>query len=132
MNSPPSLADDILRRAFRAANGEFGFLPADANAVLDACLRDGIGVFGWELWVIDHDFPVNDTPVPEPAKGSWCGGIPCRGKPVLSIIGGGGSLEDTRRQIGSFDAAAEIEPAWLPFVRVNLTLDIIPGDDDPE
>jgi len=54
MMYPPSLPTAVKERAFVAANGELGVLPADAEAFLTACRRDGVAVLGWELWLADR------------------------------------------------------------------------------
>jgi hypothetical protein len=108
-------------RAFRAGNGELGILPADAPAFLAACRSDGVKLLGWELWVVDHDCDfATETVVP--AEGWWCGLIPVQGGNELSIIAGDGRADEVEHQLASLDLEAEIQPAWLPYIRVNFTL----------
>jgi hypothetical protein len=120
MMSPPSLADDVVRRAFRADNGELGVLYADAREFLEACRSSGVEVLGWELWIIDHAW--GRTNVPVPASGSWCGGIPVIGDDLPAVVSGDGDADDTERQLGSFDPEVTVRPEWLSFIRVNFTL----------
>jgi hypothetical protein len=122
MDYPPSLPEDVKARAFRAANGELGVLSDDAPSFLAACRSDGVDVLGWELWVVDHGW-ASDFSSPVPSKGVWCGGIPLVGHDVPAVWGGEGNADETERQLASLDLAAEVEPAWLPHVRVNFTLD---------
>ena len=53
---PPSLSDNVLARAFRASNGEFGILPNDTDSFLTACEVYRVEVFGWELWLVDYNY----------------------------------------------------------------------------
>ena len=118
---PPSLADDVKARAFRATNGELGVLPSDAASFLAACRDDGVEVLGWELWVVDHQWGLeNNSPVP--SKGSWCGGIPIQDHVVPAVIGGSGNADKTEDQLAALDLSAEVQQEWLPYVRVNFTL----------
>jgi hypothetical protein len=110
---PPSLPDDVKARAFRATNGEFGVLPADAASFLRACRSDGVEVFGWELWVVDHDWDIR-TNWPVPAKGLWCGGIPMRNYFLLAVVGGDGDADETERQLAALNLSTEVRPDWLP------------------
>jgi hypothetical protein len=118
----PSLAPEIMARAFRTANGEFGVLPADAMAFLDACEVKGIRVLGWELWLADHKFYAG-AERPIRAAGSWCGLIPLRGEARPAVIAGSGDLATTRRQIAALDLDGMIEPPWRAAIRINITLD---------
>jgi hypothetical protein len=120
MMHPPSLPPDVVARSFVAPNGELGVLPADALAFLDACRADGVAVCGWELWIVDHAWGPGNLPVAE--AGAWCGGIPLRGGSVLAIVGGHGDADRSKEQLAAFDMSAEVEPQWLPHVRVNFTL----------
>ncbi len=122
MMSPPSLPKDVKDRAFRAHNGELGILLADISAFLDACRSDRVRVLGWELWVVDHRWDAETNwPVPEP--GSWGGGIPVIDQEVPAVIGGDGDVDETGRQIASFDFKKEVRSDWLSHVRVNFSLD---------
>jgi hypothetical protein len=121
MMYPPSLPEDVKARAFRAGNGELGIAPTDASAFLAACRTDGVKVLGWELWVVDHDWDF-DTNTVVPAAGWWCGGIPVRADDEPTIIAGDGDADEAERQLASVDLDAEIEPAFLPFIRVNFAL----------
>lgn len=119
---PPSLAEVVRRRSFQAGNGELGILPADAPAFLAACRSDSVKVLGWELWVVDHDCDFDaDTVVPAP--GWWCGLIPVQNDNELSVISGDGSTDDADEQLASLDLSGEIQTAYLPYIRVNFTLD---------
>jgi hypothetical protein len=120
MMFPPSLPDDVTARAFTAANGELGVLPADITAFLSACRIDDVEVLGWELWIADHDWGPDNIPVL--ALGSWCGGIPLSSSPIPAVVGGTGNLDETARQLADFDFVGEVHPMWLGFVRVNFTL----------
>lgn len=122
MMYPPSLPGDVKARAFRASNGELGILPSDAAAFLAACRLDGVELLGWDLWVVDHDCDFEQKS-PVPAQGVWCGGIPVQNADVLAFMGGEGDLEETERQLAATDLETEVQPAWLPYVRVNFTLD---------
>ncbi len=119
---PPSLPDHIKARAFRAGNGELGILPADAPSFLAACRSDDVKVLGWELWVVDHqcDFDKNSV---VPASGWWCGLIPVQSDVELTVIAGDGGVDEAEEQLASVDLNAEIQPALLPYIRVNFTLD---------
>ena len=121
MMYPPSLSDDVKARAFRAANGELGVLPTDALSFLDACRADEIEVLGWELWVVDHEWDTK-TNSPVSAKGSFGGGIPMRAYDAPAIVGGEGDADETERQLAALHLSDEVEPAWLPHIRVNITL----------
>jgi hypothetical protein len=122
MMCPPSFPKDMEARAFRAGNGELGIPPDDTSFFLAACRSDGVMVLGWELWLVDHEWDFTaDSPVP--AMGSWCGGIPVQGSDVLAVIGGDGDVDETERQLTSLNWKAEVEPVWLPHIRVNFTLD---------
>lgn len=120
MMYPPSLPDDVKGRAFLADNGEIGVLPADTIAFLDACRADTVEVFGWELWVVDHVWGLDNSPAA--AEGCWCGGIPLRGGDFPAVVCGDGGVDETAGQIAAFDFAAEVQTDWLPYVRVNFTL----------
>lgn len=39
------------------------------------------------------------------------------------MVCGTGVVEKTERQLAAFDFVAEVQPKWLPHVRVNFTLD---------
>lgn len=121
MLHPPSLASDVITRAFVAANGELGILPADVCDFLHACRKDGIEVFGWELWIVDHE--TGDDFMPVPARGVWHGGIPVKDSNMPAVISGNGSADDCKRQLAKFNFAAKIRSAWMRYVRVNFTLD---------
>ncbi len=119
---PPLLSPDIIARAFRAANGDFGVLPADAMALLDACEAKGIRVLGWELWLVDHAFDAGaKRPIRSP--GSWCGLIPLRWETLPVIIAGSGDLAATRAQIAALDLDAMVDMPWRSAIRINITLD---------
>jgi hypothetical protein len=117
---PPSFPRAAFNRAFAAPNGELGVLPSDAETFLDACDRDGVGVLGWELWLVDHRWGAS-TGLPVQSDGEWCGGIPLTTASVPAICGGEGDSCESRRQLAELPWR-EIEPLWLPFVRVNFTL----------
>jgi hypothetical protein len=119
---PPSLPADVKGRAFRSGNGELGILPADAPAFLAACRSDGVEVLSWELWVADHIWDIENN-VPVPSQGRWCGGIPVTDLDVLAVFAGDGDAEETQRQLAAIDLDAEVQPEWLPHVRVNFNLD---------
>jgi hypothetical protein len=119
---PPSLSPDIISRAFRAVNGEFGVLPADVMAFLDACQAKGIRVLGWELWLVDHKFDAG-AERPVRSSGSWCGLIPLRGETLPAVIAGSGDLATTRKQIAALDLDGMIDPLWRAAIRINITLD---------
>ena len=121
MMFPPSLPEDLNARAYHATNGELGMLPVDATSFLRVCKQDGVEVLGWELWVVDHTWGA-ETNGPVPACGPWCGGIPLQSEQLPAVVGGTGNLEDTARQLAAFDFEAEVQPLWLPYVRVNFTL----------
>ena len=122
MMFPPSLPEDVKARAFRANNGEFGILPTDTGAFLQACRSDRVQVLGWELWIVDHRWDA-DTNWPAPAPGSWDGGVPVPDSDIPAVIGGEGDVNETERQIASFDFETAVRRVWLPHVRVNFTLD---------
>jgi hypothetical protein len=121
MPYPPSLAPDILARTFRGASGEHAVLPADAKAFLDACQADGVGVRGWELWLVDHAFDAG-TKAPRRSLGAWCGLIPLRAQALPAIIGGSGDLATTRRQIAELDLDGMIDEPWRAAIRFHITL----------
>lgn len=121
MMYPPSLPTAVKDRAFVAANGELGVLPADAEAFLTACRQDGVAVLGWELWLADHACGSGVTPVA--AKGEWSGGLPTAGEGVPVIISGVGDVNQSGAQLASFDIDVEVSPEWAPYVRVNFTLE---------
>ena len=116
---PPSLDAAVLRRAFRAGNGELGVSIDDVKLFLEACRRDKAEVLGWELWVIDHEWTFDDQAL---RQGSWCGGVPLRAG-GSAIYGGNGEADASEAQIARYDFEAEIAPEFLPLVRVNFTLD---------
>jgi hypothetical protein len=119
---PPSLSLDILTRAFRAHNGELGLLPADVPAFLDVCQADGVAVRGWDLWLVDHAFDAGAR-APKLANGSWCGLIPLRSDPLPAVVAGEGDLARTRAQIAELEFDLLIDPLWLQYIRVNITLE---------
>jgi hypothetical protein len=121
MMYPPSLPDDVKARAFRAGNGELGVLPADAPAFLAACRKDNVKVLGWELWVVDHSCSF-DTNSVVPAIGWWCGLIPVQNEVEPTVIAGDGGVDEAEGQLASVDLNAEVQPAFLPYIRVNFTL----------
>lgn len=57
---------DLIQRAFRASNGEFGWSREDLHAAVSVLVAHGLAVLGGEIWW-----------VPEGAKG-WTGLIPLR------------------------------------------------------
>jgi hypothetical protein len=111
----------VISRAFRAANGELGVMPADASAFLDACQADVVEVLGWELWLIDHHW---NAALEEPGKapGRWCGLIPMRGELLPSVVHGDGDLTSTRAELANIDLDVLIEARWAEYLRVNFTL----------
>src|SRR5262245_5207698 len=119
---PPSLSMDILGRTFRAHDGEIGLLPADVPAFLDVCQADGVGVRGWDLWLVDHTFDAGAR-VPRLAQGFWCGLIPLRSDPLPAIVAGTGDLARTRAQIAELEFDLLVDPVWFPYIRVNITLE---------
>jgi hypothetical protein len=118
---PSSLPKPVIARAFRAVNGELGVLLADAPSFLDACRTSDVEVLGWELWIVDHRWALDNSPVP--AAGDWCGGIPIIGEALPAVVGGEGDADEVERQLSAFDLATNVAPAWVPFIRVNFTLD---------
>jgi hypothetical protein len=121
MMFPSSLPEDVKARALIASNGEIGVLPADASSFLRACEQDGVEVLGWELWVVDHAWGT-ETNGPVQSSGLWCGGIPLQSGPLPAVVGGTGNLEETARQLEAFKFANQVQPIWLPHIRVNFTL----------
>ncbi len=117
MMYPPSIPENVKARAFRAGNGELGILPEDTPAFLEACRKDRVEVLGWELWVVDHEWDF-ETGLPSRSPGVWMGGIPMRGESLSAVVHG-----ETAEQLADIDLRAEVEPAWLPHIRVNFTLD---------
>lgn len=119
---PLALAPEIIARAFRDVNGEFGVLPADALAFLDVCQAKGIAVLGWELWIVDHRF---DAVAKEPIRspGSWCGLIPLSGETLPAVIAGSGDLAATRARIAALDLDRMIDQPWRAAVRIHITFD---------
>jgi hypothetical protein len=109
MNFPPSLPPDVIERSFVASNGELGLQAADVATFLQACERDGVEVFGWEAWIIDHRY---DGDKLIPSQGSWCGFIPFSGKVV--VCGGSTPLTEI--------AGAICDPEWAPLLRFNITV----------
>ena len=67
------------------------------------------------MWGGEADEPIS-------ASGLWCGGIPLQNERLPAIVGGTGDLQDTLRQLAAFDFEAEVQPLWLPYLRVNFTL----------
>lgn len=120
MFHPPNLAETVKARAFRATNGELGIVPSDVGVFLNACRACGVEVLGWELWIVDHAWGSDDAPVTAP--GLWCGSLPLRGATAPSIIGGEGDADEAQRQILSADIEGNVQPDWLPYVRINFTL----------
>lgn len=118
---PPSLPADLKARAFVATNGELGVIPNDAQMFLQSCRADSVEVLGWELWLVNHTWGSDNAPVA--SVGSWCGGIPCSDEEAPAVVCGTGDVEKTERQLAAFDFVAEVQPKWLPHVRVNFTLD---------
>jgi hypothetical protein len=116
------LSPDILTRSFRAASGELGVHPGDATAFLNACEANGIGVVGWELWLVDHVFDAGSRH-PRRAAGSWCGLIPLRGGDLPAVIAGSGSLTVTREQIAAIDLDRLLDAPWRADIRIHITLD---------
>jgi hypothetical protein len=98
-------------------------MPADVPTFLDACEADSVEIFGWELWIVNHDWnrALDDKPRPAPAR--WGGVIPLRGKPLPGVVHGEGDLATTRAELASLDLSALTDPQWLHYVRVNFTLD---------
>jgi hypothetical protein len=88
---------------------------------LAACRSDGAKVLGWELWVVDHDcdFAAN---LVIPAPGWWCALIPVQDDTERNVISGDGGVDEAEEQLALVDMNAEIQPAWLSFIRVNFTL----------
>lgn len=121
MMYPPSLSEVVKRRAFRAGNGELGILPADAPAFLVACRSDDVKLLGWELWVVDHDCDF-DAETVLPAPGWWCGLIPVQSDVEPTVIAGDGGVDEAEEQLRALDLPAEIQPAFLTFIRVNFTI----------
>ena len=121
MMFPPSLPVDLSARAYHARNGELGVRPTDVTSFLRICKLDGVEVLGWELWVVDYAWSAH-THEPVPASEMWCGGIPLQSEQLPAAVGGTGDLEETLRQLAAFDFEAEVQPSWLPYVRVNFTL----------
>lgn len=117
---PPSLSQDMKTRAFVASNGELGVLASDVQQFLNACRADDVKVFGWELWIVEHRWTGENVPLA--AAGSWCGGIPLRDRTVLSIVGGDGDADEVERQFAAFDVGKKVLHEWLPYVRINFTL----------
>jgi hypothetical protein len=120
MMFPPSVSEHVKARAFRAHNGELGILPSDAAAFLQACRSDKVRVWGWELWIVDHQCNFFEKPIP--AIGSWCGIVPVPEGDVPVVITGAGDVDETERQIACFDFEAEVAEPWRHYVRVNFLL----------
>jgi len=119
--APPSLSREIVERSFRARNGELGVAISDAKAFLDACQADGLEVFGWELWLVNHVLG-DSTNEPRASSGNWCGVIPTIGSSTSGVFGGNSGSNRTRQEIAATDFVKLFEPRWLPFIRVNFTL----------
>lgn len=119
MMYPPSLSQNVKARAFIASYGELGVLASDAQQFLSDCRADGVEVLGWELWIVEHRWAENRLLA---AAGYWCGGIPLRDKNFVSVVGGEGDRDKVERQLAAFDVGNEVQFKWLPFVRVNFTL----------
>ena len=121
---PTSLSADILRRSFRAPNGELGILESDVQAFLTACEVEGIKIFGWELWIVDHvPSPCSDEPLPD--SGAIWSLIPpwalLQGNSPI-CFGGVGDLPQTSRECAHLKLECEIKPQWLEHVRFNFAL----------
>ena len=136
MLAPPSILDEIRRRAFKAPNGELGIELSDVMGFLEICANDSIAILGWEVWIVDHAFDP-ETKAPKPVLGQWCGLVPSHHLTSNRVIGGDAgnkrpseswaafvdrTIAKTRRQLSSFDAGREVDPAWVPYLRVNFTL----------
>lgn len=136
LNMPMNLPEDLLRRSFVATNGERAFPPEDIEAVLDAYSAAGIPVYGWELWIIDHDIAPGAEPKLVPMPGRWCGLLPTAHG---TAVAGGWATQvpeesdtlfarrafmETREQLRSVCAGTwvEVAAAWRPYLRINLTI----------
>lgn len=121
MTSPPSLPVHVKARAFVASNGELGVHPRDVPAFLTACRSDGLDVLGWELWIVGHrwDGPLNR---PVPAAGAWCGTVPLKRGRRPAVIAGDGDADEIERKLAAVRFEEEVQAAWRPHVRVNVTL----------
>lgn len=113
---PPSLPEDLKARSFVAAKGELGLCPSDVSAFLDVCYAGDIAVLGWEAWIINHREPREFSP------GSWFGLIPLQNDST-AVIGGDGDVDEVRRQCAAFEPDTEVATAWLPHLRVNISID---------
>lgn len=120
MMHPPSLSEDLKARSFRARNGELGVLPSDASLFLAACRADNVEVLGWELWIVDHRWAASNAP--EPAEGYWSGGIPTVTDALPVVFAGEGNVDELEQQLAALRLGDEIQPAWLPYIRVNFIL----------
>jgi hypothetical protein len=117
---PESLPQAVISRAFHAANGELGIMPADASEFLDACQADHVEVLGWELWLVDHEWNFASNG-PRKAAGKWSGLIPIRGELRPGVLSGHGDRARTRAELATLELAALIEAPWLDGLRVNFT-----------
>jgi hypothetical protein len=122
MMYPLSLPEEVKGRAFHASNGELGIIWTDTRSFLAACRSDGVTVLGWELWLADHHWMFSSNSLVL-ATGSRCGGIPVQGSDVPAIIGGEGDVGEVERQLASIDLHRTVQQAWLPYIRVNFTLE---------
>ena len=118
---PPSLPAKILASATYMSNGELGIRYEDVGIFLNACERDGIGLLGWELWLVDHEWPEDGTS-PVYSKGTIHGLVPVEGEKIPAVIGGSGDLAASRMQITKLDLTKEIDPKFRPHIRFNFTL----------
>jgi hypothetical protein len=120
LDYPPSLDLQILARSWRAGNGELGVNPADVNAFLEACDRDGIPVLGGELWLVDHLWDGGQRV--ECCPGTWTGLIP-NDSGTTFVWSYEGNSRAAREQIGSINWQLDVRSDLHPFVRFNFTLD---------
>ena len=123
-------------RCFLAGDGEVGIPLVAVEVFLDSCEDDGLGVLGWELWLVDHALSPAGTL--KPAPGQWVGSVPRHGDEGGVTIGGevelrrdGESKQDfarrsvgvVRSQVGAFEPS-EVPEAYRSALRVNFTLDL--------
>ena len=121
LHAPPSLEPSVIERSWKDSNGELGLLPQDVGTFLDACERDQIRVFGWEMWLVDHQWDGGEGA--EPAPGGWTGLIPnLRGGTCTWT--GEGDASITRDEIAELDWRPETAEALHPHIRFNVTLDM--------
>ena len=100
MMFPPSLPEEVHQRAFVGSDGELGILLSDAKAFLDACRRDGVSVYGRELWVVDTTAG-RVSPMP---------------------LYGDGDADETDRDLAELALSGKIPAAVAPHIRVNFTI----------